>query len=38
MWEALRSGAGVLLINAHLYGLLILWGVSRRLLQINDRG
>jgi hypothetical protein len=38
LWESLRSGAGVLLINTHLYGLLILWWVCVRLLRVNDRG
>ena len=32
LWHVLRSGPAVLLISMHLYGLLILWWVCRRVL------
>lgn len=32
LWHALRNGPSVLLINMHLYGLLILWWTCRRVL------
>lgn len=38
LWHALRDGPAVLLINAHLVGLLMLWWVSWRVLGLSERG
>lgn len=37
LWHALQRGPAVLLISAHLVGLLVLWDVTRRILRLSGR-